>query len=107
MPMKAMIYKTLSTVVDDFFAYETSTILSGSHHNPWISIGSASRCHFYTVLHVSGTIISLDRSKEILTFGHRDDVVFLIFLYQVSYGCPLTDQMYSAKPGELALDLPD
>ncbi|KAG6841830.1 hypothetical protein C0991_006237 [Blastosporella zonata] len=52
MPMKAMIYKTLSTVVDDFFAYET--------YSPF--------CIKMPFLH------------RLACF--RDDVVFLIFLYQ-------------------------
>ncbi|KAG8818395.1 Cleft lip and palate associated transmembrane protein 1 [Serendipita sp. 401] len=46
MPMKAMIYKTLSTVVDDFFAF--------CIRMPWL--------------------------HRLACF--RDDVVFLIFLYQ-------------------------
>jgi hypothetical protein len=51
MPMKAMIYKTLSTVVDDFFAF----------------------CIKMPFLH------------RLACF--RDDVVFLIFLYQVCLLC--------------------
>ena len=36
LPMKAMIYKTLSTVVDDFFAYAAQLIdyLSKKTHSP-------------------------------------------------------------------------
>ena len=66
MPMKAMIYKTLSTVVDDFFAYVAQTI---RRKTPLTSPGG-SFCIKMPILH------------RLACF--RDDVVFLIFLYQAS-----------------------
>ena len=64
MPMKAMIYKTLSTVVDDLFAYvprfATEAILT---------LRPDSFCIKMPILH------------RLACF--RDDVAFLVFLYQV------------------------
>ena len=62
--MKAMIYKTLSTVVDDFFAY---VALPMDRRIPLTYVG-CSFCIKMPVLH------------RLACF--RDDVVFLIFLYQ-------------------------
>jgi hypothetical protein len=64
MPMKAMIYKTLSTVVDDFFAYV--------HFRPALCIYLTSPYRF---------CIKMPFLHRLACF--RDDVVFLIFLYQV------------------------
>lgn len=47
--MKAMIYKTLSTVVDDFFAYDICIMFLWLGSSPRVSVASASRCHFCTV----------------------------------------------------------
>ena len=64
MPMKAMIYKTLSTVVDDLFAYVFSFAGRGQCLMP-----SCRFCIKMPILH------------RLACF--RDDVVFLVFLYQV------------------------
>jgi hypothetical protein len=66
MPMKAMIYKTLSTVVDDFFAYAPHSIANPS--NDLLTYAECSFCIKMPILH------------RLACF--RDDVVFLIFLYQ-------------------------
>lgn len=66
MPMKAMIYKTLSTVVDDFFAYVVQQIVNTS--NELLIHVCCSFCIKMPVLH------------RLACF--RDDVVFVIFLYQ-------------------------
>ena len=65
MPMKAMIYKTLSTVVDDFFAYVHQI---DNPSNDLLTYVGYSFCIKMPVLH------------RLACF--RDDVVFLIFLYQ-------------------------
>jgi hypothetical protein len=60
MPMKAMVYKTLSTVVDDFFAYDVF-IVTRDVKDPHVTlsmIGFASRCHSCIAWLVSGTVIS-------------------------------------------------
>ncbi|KAG6910151.1 hypothetical protein DXG01_012910 [Tephrocybe rancida] len=67
MPMKAMIYKTLSTVVDDFFAYETILGLQ-SCQDP------TDKRHF------NRFCIKMPFLHRLACF--RDDVVFLVFLYQ-------------------------
>ena len=67
MPMKAMIYKTLSTVVDDLFAYVLTTLPLQQY---LIRSSFHSFCIKMPILH------------RLACF--RDDVVFLIFLYQVS-----------------------
>ena len=64
MPMKAMIYKTLSTVVDDLFAFVS---LYGTKE--LLLINQDSFCIKMPILH------------RLACF--RDDVVFLVFLYQV------------------------
>lgn len=68
MPMKAMIYKTLSTVIDDLFAYVAQPI----ENPPKIPLTCVCRsfCIKMPILH------------RLACF--RDDVVFLVFLYQVS-----------------------
>ena len=66
MPMKAMIYKTLSTVVDDFFAYALHSI--DNPLNDLLTYVGSSFCIKMPFLH------------RLACF--RDDVVFLIFLYQ-------------------------
>jgi len=53
MPMKAMVYKTLSTVVDDFFAYVDRHCSSCKSSWP-PGTGSASRCRSYIALRASG-----------------------------------------------------
>lgn len=63
MPMKAMIYKTLSTVVDDFFAYAVCWPSDLA-----LTYVGCSFCIKMPILH------------RLACF--RDDVVFLIFLYQ-------------------------
>lgn len=63
--MKAMIYKTLSTVVDDFFAYEFP-------YSPF-------PCLMPYILF--SFCIKMPFLHRLACF--RDDVVFLIFLYQV------------------------
>lgn len=69
MPMKAMVYKTLSTVIDDMFAF----------------------------------IIKMPILHRLACF--RDDVVFLVFLYQVRtfLSSPNIDAHVF---GAIALDLP-
>lgn len=65
MPMKAMIYKTLSTVVDDFFAYVYSSFEN-----------------FLCLTHlVCRFCIKMPFLHRLACF--RDDLVFLVFLYQV------------------------
>lgn len=67
MPMKAMAYKTLSTVIDDLFAYVVFSPFA--EHSRLTSLGSF--CIKMPILH------------RLACF--RDDVVFLIFLYQVRF----------------------
>ena len=67
MPMKAMIYKTLSTVVDDFFACAIYLINNPSDDQ------LTCLCHSFC--------IKMPFLHRLECF--RDDVVFLIFLYQV------------------------
>ena len=55
MPMKAMVYKTLSTVVDDFFAYVL--FLAGAGRFQELFTGSASKCHSYIDSLASGRIV--------------------------------------------------
>jgi len=53
MPIKAMVYKTLSTVVDDFFAYVVH--YCSSPKSSWVpGTGSASRCRSYIASLASG-----------------------------------------------------
>ncbi len=57
MPMKAMIYKTLSTVVDDFFAYDftdTWSVVAAAHV---LFTDFASRCPSCIDWHVSATTL--------------------------------------------------
>jgi hypothetical protein len=68
MPMKAMIYKTLSTVIDDLFAYVVQLI-----DNPSKKSHSPTLCSF---------CVKMPILHRLACF--RDDVVFLIFLYQAS-----------------------
>lgn len=74
MPMKAMIYKTLSTVVDDLFAY----VLQSRYADAFSCVMPHCRfCIKMPVLH------------RLACF--RDDVVFLVFLYQVCTRPPYAD----------------
>lgn len=56
MPMKAMVYKTLSTVVDDFFAYVVSWFPK-RHVIYAIKTVFASRCLSCIAWLVSGTVV--------------------------------------------------
>lgn len=67
MPMKSMAYKTLSTVVDDFFALVSYIFYALTSADLIIK----SFCIKMPILH------------RLACF--RDDVVFLIFLYQVRF----------------------
>jgi len=65
MPIRAMVYKTLSTVIDDLFA--------------WVFEVSGYPC---IVMTPTRFIIKMPTLHRLACF--RDDVVFLIFLYQAS-----------------------
>ncbi|KAG6891698.1 hypothetical protein C0992_010101 [Termitomyces sp. T32_za158] len=67
MPMKAMIYKTLSTVVDDLFAF-------------CIKMPFLHRLACFRYLRFAESLAL--RVLTIVHYDTRDDVVFLIFLYQ-------------------------
>jgi hypothetical protein len=64
MPMKSMVYKSLSTVIDDLFAYvwpRLVTLLLHTHATP----GSSSKCLGCTVWLASGTMLcSLSSSTK-------------------------------------------
>jgi hypothetical protein len=58
MPMKAMVYKTLSTVIDDLFAW-VFKFLDPIHlaKMSYGLLGSSSRCRLCIDWHVSGTTL--------------------------------------------------
>lgn len=74
MPVKAMVYKTLSTVVDDFFSFVVKM--------PWCvyQIPSAVAQVRGGALTRRGLRWGVHRLHRLACF--RDDVVFLILLYQ-------------------------
>lgn len=91
--MKAMIYKTLSTVVDDFFAYVAQLIGCPSEKPYLLTHVGCSFCIKMPILH------------RLACF--RDDVVFLIFLYQASWSLCARFPELIVGAGVTALDIPN
>lgn len=82
-PVQTMVYKTLGTVIDDLFALVPSTNFCSIKWFICCRIAFASKCH-YCIDWVCPTIFYQIYLTIFPSACFRDDVVFLIFLYQVS-----------------------